>query len=75
MNNLLYLQEILKKKQIFISFVNEKMYFTISQDKFLEPNWKKSIYEQESLKEIILEMGYIQKVIQTFKIQQNKLTK
>jgi Protein of unknown function (DUF3137) len=71
MNNLLYLKEKVNKN-ISMSFVGNKVFFVIEQDKFLEPDYKISVLEQESVKNLQIELEIIQKIIETFKLHQNK---
>jgi hypothetical protein len=74
MNNLLYLKEHLKERKIHMSFVGQRVYFAIEQNKFLEPNWKIPVENQESVQDLILEIQTMQKIIDTFKLHQNLKT-
>jgi hypothetical protein len=73
MNNMLYLKDSLPKDNIHLSFVDQSMYFAISKSKFLEPDWKKPLIEQDVIKEFELEIQTITNIISSFKLHQNKV--
>jgi Protein of unknown function (DUF3137) len=75
MNNMLYLKDSLPKDNIHLSFIDQSMYFAISKSKFLEPDWKKPLIEQDVIKEFELEIQTITNVISSFKLHQNKSSK
>jgi Protein of unknown function (DUF3137) len=70
MNNLLYLKEKVDKN-ISMSFVSNQVFFAREQDKFLEPDYCKSVLVQDSVKALQVELEIIQSIIGTFKLHQN----
>jgi Protein of unknown function (DUF3137)/WG containing repeat len=71
MNNLLYFKESNKDKNITVSFIENQIFIAIDQNTFLEPNYKISVLDQESVKTVIKELKVIQSIVDTFKLKQN----
>jgi Protein of unknown function (DUF3137) len=75
MNNLLYFKDHLGKKRLKMSFKNNKVFIAIDQNSFLEPDYKVSALEQESVKSLKAELAIIQNIVATFKLKQSKNNK
>ena len=71
MNNLLYFKEKLGNKNLSMSFVGHQVFIAIDQKSFLEPNYKISVLDQESVKNLKEELQIITSIINTFKLKQN----
>jgi hypothetical protein len=72
MNNLLYLKDHLSNTNIYLSFVDQKVYFAYEKKNFLEPDWKVPVESQSSVASFLLEIQTIQKIINLLKLNQNK---
>lgn len=72
MNNLLYLNDIVKIP-ISISFIADKVYFaTLEDGSFLEPSFYNSVYDNENIQKFSKELSIIHDIVQTFKLRQSK---
>lgn len=71
MNNLLYFHDNIKKN-ISLSFIGNKVYIAISQTTFLESDFIKPVFDQESVKQIQQEIRIVHDLIQTFKLRQSR---
>jgi Protein of unknown function (DUF3137) len=71
MNNLLYFKEKLGSRNLIMSFVGNQVFIAIDQNSFLEPNYKISVLDQESVKVLKDELKIIENIIETFKLRQN----
>lgn len=71
-NNLLYFKEKLGSKNLSMSFVGNQVFIAIDQKSFLEPDYKMSVLDQESVKVLEEELQMITNIIETFKLRQSK---
>lgn len=71
MNNLLYFKERLSSKNLSMSFVGNQVFIAIEQNSFLEPDYKISLLDQESVKTLKEELQIIKNIVETFKLKQN----
>jgi Protein of unknown function (DUF3137) len=71
MNNLLYLNDNLKVP-ISMSFIENKVYFAITQKSFLEPSFYESVYDTKEIQRFAKELSIIHEIVQTFKLYQSK---
>lgn len=70
MNNILYLHDELKAR-VWISFVDNQVFFAIEDTKFLEPDLNKSVVDNASVSSLHQELEIINNLIQTFKLRQS----
>jgi len=71
MNNILYLHDELKTK-VWLSFVDNQVFFGIEDLKFLEPDLNVTVTNQTAINNFKKELEIINNLIQTFKLHQNK---